>query len=111
MLNLEGLSHSCCSGSLTRRSGAVAQSSDSVVRVNRSELVEAAHREGILDTAYSFEGGPSDEKYVLELEEGGWCLYFSERGGRVDEVHFDNEHEACDELFMRLVADPTTRRF
>jgi hypothetical protein len=78
--------------------------------MNRSELVEATQREGIVERAYSLEGGLPAETYVLALEEGGWCVYYSERGMRRDEVHFDTEHEACDELLMRLVNDPTTRR-
>ena len=87
------------------------RSSDSVTKLNRSELVEVADREGILDTSYSFEGSCSDEKHVPAVEHGGRRVYFSEWKRRVDEVHFDNEYEACEELFMRLMADPTNRRF
>lgn len=79
--------------------------------MNRSELAKAIHREGILETAYSLEGGLPAERYVLALEDGGWSVYYSERGMRRDEVHFDTEHEACDELLLRLVEDPTTRRY
>ena len=29
---------------------------------------------------------------------GGWSVYYSERGVRTGEVHFDTEQEACDYL-------------
>ena len=78
--------------------------------VNRSELAEAAERGGIRPEAYSLVGGLPTEAYVLDLVEGGWTVYYSERGKRRDEVRFDTEHEACDYLLLKLVGDPTTRR-
>jgi hypothetical protein len=75
--------------------------------VTRAELV-AAEREGIRPTAYSLDGGLPDETYVLTVEDGGG-VYFAERGRRGDESRFDIEHEACDERFLRLTRDPTTR--
>ena len=77
--------------------------------MDRTDLIEAAEREGIRSSAYSLDGGLPAEQYVLALEEEGWSVYYSERGQRTDEVHFDTEHEACDYLLVRLVSDPTTR--
>jgi hypothetical protein len=77
--------------------------------MNRCDLQRCAEAEGIRETAYSLEGGLPPEMYVLALEGGGWSVYYSERGLRVDERHFDTEDEACSDLLLRLVEDPTTR--
>lgn len=77
----------------------------------RTELQAAAERLGILPASYSLEGGLPDETYVLALEEGGWSVYFAERGRRIDTARFETEDEACDELFLRLMNDPTTRKY
>ena len=79
--------------------------------MNRSELSVAAEREGIVPSAYNLDGAPVEETYVLSIELGGWSVYFCARGGRLDESRFDTEDEACDELLMRLVRDPTTRHY
>jgi hypothetical protein len=78
--------------------------------VNREELRTAARREGIRDSAYSLDGGLPHETYVLATVEGGWSVYYSERGKRVDETFFDTEDEACSFMLQKLVGDPTTRR-
>lgn len=75
----------------------------------RTDLVAAAERLGIGASSYSLDGGMPPERSVLALETGGWSVYYSERGRRVDEVRFDTEDEACDELLLRLTQDPTTR--
>lgn len=90
-------------------SRALHASSDNVAGVNRTELVEAANREGIRPSAYSLDGGLPAERYVLALGEGGWSVYYSERGERTGQVHFDTEHEACDYMLLTLVGDSTTR--
>lgn len=77
--------------------------------MNRSDLKTAAQREGIRPESYSLEGGMPPERYVLALEEGGWSVYYSERGRRRGLNSFDTEDEACDYLFHLLIKDPTTR--
>jgi hypothetical protein len=79
--------------------------------VNRADLRTAAEREGIKPSAYRLDGGMPDECYVLGVAEGGWTVYYSERGRRIDETLYDTEDEACSSLLLRLVADPTTRRY
>lgn len=79
--------------------------------MTRDELRAAIAREGILSTSYSLEGGFPDETYVLASEGGTWSVYFAERGRRIDELRFDTEDEACDELLLRLTRDPTTRKY
>jgi len=77
--------------------------------MNRQDLQSAADREGIRRSAYSLDGGLPSEKYVLAVREGGWSIYYSERGFRRDEIQFDTEDEACSLLLLWLVEDPTTR--
>jgi hypothetical protein len=78
--------------------------------VDRAELQRRADRAGIRRTSYSLVGGLPPEQYVLALVQDGWSVYYSERGLRSAEMTFAREEEACDELFRRLVRDPTTRR-
>ena len=46
---------------------------------------------------------------MLAEENGHWAVYYSERRERRDEMIFDGEQEACDQLFLWLIEDPTTR--
>lgn len=78
--------------------------------MNRHDFAKAADELGIRRSAYSLSGGEPPEQYVLELTEGGWVVYYSERGLRRDETFFDTEAEACDQLLLWLVEDPTTQR-
>jgi hypothetical protein len=86
-----------------------ASSTHSVMTMNRTRLQELAKQEGIRDDAYSLDGGLPSERYVLEVAEGGWHVYYSERGLRTGLQTFDTEAEACEHLFEMLLADPTTR--
>lgn len=77
--------------------------------MNREVLQRRAAAEGIRSTAYSLEGGLPPETYVLAIVEGGWSVYYSERGFRVGERLYETEDEACSDLLLRLVQDPSTR--
>jgi hypothetical protein len=65
---------------------------------------------GIDPQSYSLDGGLPAETYVLAQEAGGWVVYYSERGSRMEPTFFDAEDEACDYLLLRLTEDPTTRQ-
>jgi hypothetical protein len=79
--------------------------------VNRNELRLAADREGIRPTSYDLNPGRlSDDVHCLAIVNGGWAVWFAERGLRRDEAVFDTEDEACAELLLRLTSDPTTRQ-
>lgn len=72
----------------------------------------AADAAGIVRASYSVTGGLPDDTYVACREsDGGWCVYFAERGQRVNEVRFASEDEALSELLLRLLKDPSTRQF
>lgn len=79
--------------------------------MKREELRRALELEGVRATAYSFNPDRlSDDVHCLAITPGGWSVWFAERGKRNDEVFFETEDEACDELLLRLISDPTTRR-
>lgn len=77
--------------------------------MNRDRLREIARAEGIRDDAYSFDGGLPSEQLVLAVTEGGWFVYYSERGLRTGLRHFDTEDEACHHMLDSLLRDPTNR--
>jgi hypothetical protein len=79
--------------------------------VLRSRFSAAAAELGIRESSFCLDGGMPPETYVLAIEDGGWIVYYSERGKRRNVASFDTEDEACDELLLRLTNDPTTRRF
>jgi hypothetical protein len=69
----------------------------------------AADREGVRESAYTLDGGLPPERFVLAIVDGGWSVYYSERGERVGEMFFDTEDEACSFMLLKVVGDPTTR--
>jgi len=77
--------------------------------MNRRRLQELARSEHVSDDAYSLEGGFPAERYVLSVADGGWAVYYSERGERSGLETFETEDEACAHLFELLLRDPTTR--
>lgn len=77
--------------------------------MNREALRELARREHIRDDSYSFDGGLPSECLVLDVTEGGWIVYYSERGLKSGLVHFDTEDEACSYMLDSLLRDHTTR--
>lgn len=78
--------------------------------MNRRDLRDALEREGIPETAYDLDPGRlSYERYCLGIVEGGWAVWFSERGERVNEAVFDTEDEACAELLLRVLSDSSRR--
>jgi hypothetical protein len=77
--------------------------------MDRNHLRELARQERIRDDAYSFEGGLPLEQLVLAIEDGGWCVYYSERGLRSGLRHFETEDEACTYMLDLLLRDPTNR--
>jgi hypothetical protein len=77
--------------------------------MNRERLQELTRAEHIRDDAYSLDGGLPFERYVLSITEGGWAVYYSERGERVGLREFQTEDDACSYLLDVLLRDQTTR--
>jgi hypothetical protein len=76
--------------------------------VNRDDLRLAAALEGISESSCSL-GEDHNESYCLGIAPGGWSVWYSERGRRNNELFYETEDEACSDLLLRLVNDPTTR--
>lgn len=79
---------------------------DNVLRGALRKLLDS---EGVDPLAYSLDGHTRDECLILEPEPGGWCVYYSERGGRSGPEHYATEDDACDEMARMLLADRGNR--
>lgn len=77
--------------------------------MNRNELSVVLSREGIRSDAYDLSGGCGDERYCLEVSQGVWSVYYSERGIQSGRRDFASESDACEYLFQILKNDPSTR--
>jgi hypothetical protein len=67
------------------------------------ELVEKLDRLNVSRDKYCVKGGFPNEAYVINFNGSIWEVYYSERGGKVNEVRFAREDEACDYLLRILV--------
>lgn len=47
--------------------------------------------------------GPKEQRVCLTCENGKWAVFYSERGQKFDYTEFDNEQEACEEVYKRLM--------
>ncbi len=76
-------------------------------RITRAQLVERLDALGVPRGSYSLYGtGAQADGFCLDqLPLGRWVVYFAERGSRGSEHVFDDEGEACRELFSRLKDD------
>ncbi|MQB02342.1 MAG: hypothetical protein GEU78_19310 [Actinobacteria bacterium] len=77
--------------------------------MDRYQLRNFLDREGISRNAYAFGRPGRDEQSVLSPIEGGWTVYYWERGLKTSVKEFETEDEACRYLFDILVRDPTAR--
>jgi hypothetical protein len=83
--------------------------SEQYVVVDRVSLRAALDREGIAPSSYSLDGDDLENRYVLAIRPGGWAVFFYARGREMDRAEFETEDEACSELLLRVLRDPTTR--
>jgi hypothetical protein len=77
--------------------------------MDRFELRLILARENIDPRVYTLDGGLPVERLCMEQREGGWVVYYSERGLRTGEQVFGTEDEACRNVLNQLRSDPTTR--
>jgi len=75
--------------------------------MNRQDLREALHKEGIREDAYDLSGGHSPEVYTLTEACGRWFVYYSEKGLESGKKEFTTETEACEYFLNELRNDPT----
>jgi len=76
-------------------------------RVTRQQLVERLTQLGVPRGDYSLygTGRQADGHCMDQLPLGRWVVYYAERGSRDSERFFDDEGDACAELFRRLKED------
>jgi hypothetical protein len=58
---------------------------------------------------YRLDGTHSELAHVLAREGSKWVVFLSERGGQSDRAEFDDEHEACVNLFGRICIELVER--
>jgi hypothetical protein len=86
--------------------------------MKRTELVDLLTRECVDPAAYVIRTHDAltrpeadlEERLVLEVRNGGWVVYYRERGLESGAHLHPTEDEACRDLLDRLLRDPTTRR-
>ena len=85
--------------------------------MNRADLVDLLTRERVNPAAYVIRTGdaltrPSvdlEERSVLEIRDGGWVVYYRERGADRSACWHETEDNACRDLLDRLLRDTTNR--
>lgn len=75
--------------------------------ITREQMAARLTELGISEGSYSLYGtGRQAEGFCMDqLPLGRWVVYWAERGVRSSERIFDDEGEACIELFRRLQQD------
>ena len=71
--------------------------------VDRQELADWLTAEGFDPRLYSLRGGAPDECFILNRFNGGWEVFYSERGNRNGQKWFKTEEEACEHLRQQLL--------
>ena len=74
----------------------------------RDAFARAVVEESIDPRAFAIEAS-GDECYVLLAADGGWEVFYSERGLKSDLRRFATEAAGLEDLLARLRADPSTR--
>jgi hypothetical protein len=74
--------------------------------MNRDDLREALQSKDVRPDAYDLDGRYCEECLGLEKVIDGWVVYYSERGLRTSERHFNTEDEACRYMADHLLRDP-----
>ncbi len=77
--------------------------------MKRIELEQLLKNEKFNPNVYSLDGGLPNDRLCLSVGAGKWCVYYSERGSRFDELYFNSEDEACEELLRRLQELPPSQ--
>lgn len=49
------------------------------------------------------EKGNNDQRFCLEKKKDGWHVYFTERGVVFDDIVYETESEACEDMLQRLL--------
>jgi hypothetical protein len=77
--------------------------------MNKDVLQTILTAEGFNPRAYSLNVEQKDEALCLRVEDGRWCIYYSERGLQTGKKYFEDENSACEFFLNEMRFDPTTR--
>lgn len=71
--------------------------------MNRAELKTILKKNHVSDFKYNLDGaGRDDERLCLIYDNGIWQVYYSERGVKTTDKHFNSESEACQFICVSL---------
>jgi hypothetical protein len=70
--------------------------------VNRSDVKKLLDSRGVNPSRYNLDGGLDDDTFCIRREGRRWCVYYAERGVRIDRRCYRTEDEACGDLIGRL---------
>lgn len=73
--------------------------------MNLTELNNLLDSNNIRKDAYSLKGGMSNEAYCIEIKNGIWQVYYSERGLMTSLREFETEDEACTHFYQWIMSD------
>jgi hypothetical protein len=78
-------------------------------KMNIEQLKLRLAKANVMPIVYCINCKNPMEQYCLMQDGARWSVYYSERGVKRNEVIFQNESEACEYLYNKLINDPTTR--
>ncbi len=79
--------------------------------MNKQQLKEELEGAGVMESAYSMDGGGSGEAYVLSDDgDGMWSTYYSERGLNSSRRKFSSEEQACRHFMNWILQDRSVRK-
>jgi hypothetical protein len=67
-----------------------------------AELSRMLYDLGVPADLYRLDGSHFELAHVLGREDGRWIVFLSERGGESDRAVFEDEHDACVNIFGRI---------
>jgi hypothetical protein len=77
--------------------------------VTVAELSRVLYDLDVPADVYRLDGSHFELAHVLAHEGSKWVVFLSERGGQSDRAEFDDEHEACVNLFGRICLELVER--
>lgn len=70
--------------------------------MTKNELKERLIREGVPEFLYSLSATTPNEAFVLHQNGDKWEVYYGERGYKRDLQIFDNESDACENIYPKI---------
>lgn len=77
--------------------------------MDKDNLKKSLIQERFNPQSYSLEDEEKDEALCLRLDNGRWCVYYSERGLQTGKQYFVDEQAACEYFLEEMRSDPTTK--